>query len=199
MRRRVVLAGLAAAVGSATPVGAQILPRSSVVVLDRDALFARSRFGRRARDDVETASNALAAENRRIEETLEGEERALTERRASMDPEDFRRLADEFDERVERIRGEQDAKTRALQQQSDRAQVVFQENVGAVLFDLAREVGASIILDRRFVIAASDQVDITDVAVERIDATLGDGSDLDPVPAPRPSLQAPEGGPQPGR
>ena len=187
MRRRALLLGFAATVAVPRTVAAQGVPEGAVVVLDQDALFARSLFGRRLREEIETASNALASENRRIESELEAEERDLTDRRADMEPEAFRLLADAFDVRVEGIRREQDAKTRAIEQRSDRARAVFQENASPVLFDLAREVGALVILDRRVVIAAADQVDITDAAVERIDALLGDGSDLGMPPAPRPT------------
>ena len=160
------------------------MPRSAVVVLDRDALFAASLFGARARRDLETASAALVAENRRIEGALEAEERALTERREGMDPTEFRVLATAFDERVRAIRETQDAKARAIAQQGDRAQQAFFEQANQILVDLARETGALVILDRRSVIASADQIDITQLARARIDAVLGEGVPSPPPPRP---------------
>jgi Skp family chaperone for outer membrane proteins len=158
------------------------LPRSSVVVLDRDQLFSGSLFGQRVTRDIEAATSALAAENRRIEAALEEEERQLTERRALMDPAAFRELASEFDGRVTDIRRAQDAKARAIQQQGERAQVLFLDRANPILVALARETGALVILDRRIVIASADQVDITDLALARIDAALGDGSEASTEP-----------------
>ena len=154
------------------------MPQSSVVVLDRDALFAGSLFGARVRRDVAAASDALVAENRRIEAMLEAEERALTERRAGMEADAFRELATEFDARVTEIRQTQDAKARAIAQQGERAQQIFLEQANPVLVALAQETGALVILDRRMVIASADQIDITALARARIDAVLGDGEGL---------------------
>lgn len=170
------------------PVAAQ----SPVVVLDRDALYAQSRFGRRIARDIEIASRELAAENGRIEVELEAEEQALTEQRARMDKDAFLPLAAAFDARVTAIRETQDAKARALAQQNDRAQTLFFERANPVLVELARETGALVILDRRIVIASADQVDITALAARRIDAVLGEGEGPDTAPPiPRPARPAP--------
>ena len=160
------------------------IPQSPVVVLDRDDLFAGSLFGRRVARDIDAAGADLEAENRRIEATLEAEERALTERRAEVSAMEFRGLADEFDFRVTGIRAAQEAKFRAIAQQSERAQQIFFERANPILVDLARETGALVILDRRIVIASADQIDITLLAQTRIDTLLGEGDGLIPQPTP---------------
>ena len=182
MRR--LLAAIVAAVMVWGPVAAfaqalpQGIPQTAVVVLDREALYANSRFGQRVAQDIEAASTQLAAENRRIERELEAEERDLTERRATLDTDEFRTLATEFDTRVSEIRETQDAKARAIAQQGERAQQLFFERANPVLAELARETGALVILDRRFVLASADQVDITALALQRINEALGDGTGL---------------------
>ncbi|MEL6585161.1 MAG: OmpH family outer membrane protein [Pseudomonadota bacterium] len=199
---RTLRAIMMALVLGAVPVGGMAqaplapgVPQSAVVVLDRELLFAESLFGQRVARDIEMASTALAAENRTIEADLEAEEQALTARRAEMDPVAFREMAAAFDSKVVGIRRTQDAKGRAIQQQSERAQAVFFERANPLLIQLARETGALVILDRRTVIASADQVDITDLARDRIDTMLGDGAGLDapttPVPE-TPETTAPE-------
>ena len=193
-----LLTGLACAlaVGPAqaqaqTPPPVGVAPASTVVVLDRDLLFSQSRFGQRISRDIEEASEDLAAENQAIQADLEAEELALTARRDAMEMEAFRGLATAFDERVTRIRQTQDAKARAIGQETERAQQVFLEQVNPVLVQLARETGALVILDRRNVIASADQVDITTLALERIDAVLGEGEALlRTPPEPRPDRPA---------
>ncbi|UWQ20465.1 OmpH family outer membrane protein [Jannaschia sp. W003] len=195
--RLAALAVMAATAGQAQEAPAPaVAPALPVVVLDRDALYARSMFGQRVRADVEAALAQLGAENRRIEAMLEAEERALTERRPAEAAEVFRELATAFDRRVEGIREAQDAKARAIQDQQDRAQQVFLEEIGPVLSAFTREVGAQVILDRRMVIAATGEVDITEEALARIDAALADGAGLEPsAPTPRPGAEtAPETG-----
>lgn len=183
-------------IGGAAPVQAQErtpIPRLAIVVLDRDALYAQSAFGQRIRAELEAASQRLSAENRRIEAALVDEEQRLTEQRVGMDPAAFRRIADEFDTRVEGIRGAQDAKARRVTQQAERASQVFLELAGPVLSDLAQRTGALVVLDRRNVLAASDQVDITVRALEEINRVVGSGPGLEAMldaqgqaPTPRP-------------
>lgn len=165
------------------PVPADGVPQSAVIVLDREELYGRSRFGQRVVRDIEAASRALSDENRTIERELEAEERELTARRDAEPADDFVKLAADFDARVVEIRRVQDAKARAITEQSERAQQVFFERANPVLVQLARETGALVILDRRTVIASADRVDITDLALERIDAALGDGAGLPEQPA----------------
>lgn len=183
-----------AAAQQPVPVPGGGIPSSAVVVLDRDALFSQSLFGQRIARDLEAASVDLATENRRIEAELESEERELTTRRDGMEMSDFRALASAFDSRVTAIRQAQDAKARAISQQTDRAQQIFLEQANPILVQLARETGALVILDRRIVIASADQVDITGLALTRIDEVLGDGTVLlETPPEPRPDTPTGDG------
>nr|WP_238941508.1 OmpH family outer membrane protein [Jannaschia sp. Os4] len=167
----------------------------AVVVLDREALYAGSLFGQRVRADVDAALRALAAENRRIEADLEAEEQALTDARAETDTDAFQTLARDFDARVEEIRRTQDAKERGITSANERAQARFFELATPVLSELARESGALVILDRRIVIAAADQVDITPEAIERVDAALGEGEGIATDPPAEDAAPAPGGAP----
>jgi Skp family chaperone for outer membrane proteins len=155
------------------------VPRLAIVVLDRDALYAGSLFGQRIRREIEAASQALSRENRRIEAALVAEEQVLTDQRAQMGPAAFRAMADEFDTRVEEIRQAQDVKGRALAQQAEQASQLFFEFAGPVLTELAQRTGALVVLDRRTVLAAADQVDITTRAIAEVDRTVGAGPGLE--------------------
>ena len=99
-----------------------------------------------------------------------------------MDPEAFRELADALDEKVQKIRGEQDHKTRVLAEKNDKARAVFLNAVRPILAEVMRESGAGVILERSSVFLSANATDITDLAIERIDATIGDGSELSPAP-----------------
>ncbi len=151
--------------------------RSPVLVIDSDMLYRDSAYGRRVLASVEAERVALAAENREIEADLTAEERDLTERRASLDPETFRDLADAFDEKVRAIRREQDAKARALSLRLEDSRGEFLTTAAPVLEAMMREAGAAVVLERRSVFLSLNLVDITRDAVVRIDAELGDGTD----------------------
>ena len=177
------------------PIGQVVSP---VLVIDTDRVFTDSLFGQRIAATVLADSEALVAENRRIEAALTEEERSLTLRRPTMPVADFRAEADAFDERVQGIRSAQDAKQRSLQDGITTGREQFLQAVRPVLGQLMQEAGAAVILDRRTVFLAIGSIDITDLAIVRIDAALGDGADLapDPTLGPTPEL-APEPAPEP--
>lgn len=169
---------VAAIAATAIPVGAQQLgfAQNAILTISADRLFNDSAFGRRVAREIEAESAILAAEFRRIEAELSEEEQRLTELRPTMEPEQFRKLADAFDEKVQKIRETQDAKARALTQRPEEARNAFFEAARPVLAGLMRETGASVILERNTVFLSTNATDITDQAIARIDAAIGDGT-----------------------
>lgn len=151
--------------------------RSPVLTVDLERLFAESAFGERVSADLLQETEALAAENREIEARLTAEEQELTDRRPEMTPEAFRAEAEAFDERVQAIRREQDAKERALQTRLTEGRDGFLATATPVLGRMMLESGAAVLLDRRSVFLGIGLVDITDAALVRIDAEVGDGAD----------------------
>ncbi|MCV6585127.1 MAG: OmpH family outer membrane protein [Marinibacterium sp.] len=156
--------------------------RSPILTVESDRLYSGSDFGRRVAREIEAEGAALAAENREIETELVEEEQMLSERRSEMSPEDFRALADAFDKKVVDIRRIQDAKARRLTQRSDGERVAFLQVARPVLEQLMRESAAAIILERSSVFLSADVTDITDLAIARINAAIGDGTA--PIGAP---------------
>ncbi|MBL4919149.1 OmpH family outer membrane protein [Szabonella alba] len=157
-----------------------------VVTINQQALFENSAFGRASLQRLEERSSALRAENRQIEEALEAEERSLTQRRPQLPPEEFRALADAFDDKVEGIRNAQDAKGREVSRMREADQQAFFESVVPVLAELLREKGAVALLDNSAVVLSLDSIDITAEAIARIDLRsidpTGQGGLMDPAP-----------------
>jgi Skp family chaperone for outer membrane proteins len=163
--------------------------RSPVLIIDTERVFTGSLFGQRIAAQVQADSEALVTENRRIEAALTEEERSLTIRRPTMDVDAFQVEADAFDERVQGIRRAQDAKQRALQDGIVTGRDQFLQAATPILGQIMQESAAAVILDRRSVFLGIGTIDITDQAIARIDAAIGDGADLpvpDPVPEPTP-------------
>ncbi|WP_170330037.1 OmpH family outer membrane protein [Ruegeria arenilitoris] len=164
-----------------TPAIAQQLgvPQSGVVTLSSERLFSDSAFGQRVLREIEAEGVLLGQENERIVAELSQEEKNLTNKRATMTTDEFRPLADAFDKKVQSHREGQRAKLDALARRSEEARQTFFELVQPVLIDLLRDSGASIIIERSSVFLSSDRTDITDAAIARIDAVIGDGSSIE--------------------
>jgi len=155
--------------------------QSLILTVAPDVLYSQSDFGQRIAREIEEESAALAAENRRIEAELTAEERELTDLRDTLAPEAFRARAEAFDEKVQRLRREQDEKARTLGQRNDEARRALLIAVQPVLLQLMEESGAVAILYRRAVLLSAASVDITDQAVRRVNAEFGTGADILPL------------------
>jgi Skp family chaperone for outer membrane proteins len=147
------------------------LPQGSpILVLDQERLFTESRFGQESLERQRTAAEVLEAENSRIEAELVAEEQELTDRRPDLAAEEFSALAQAFDEKVERIRQEQDAKVRALVETRDADRKTFLSTlVLPVLADILDRTGAVVILNKSDVMVAATAIDVTDAAITRVD------------------------------
>ncbi|MFV0335476.1 MAG: OmpH family outer membrane protein [Tropicimonas sp.] len=156
---------------------AQVLSSGAVQVLtlDQDRLYAETLFGRRLQAEIERASQVLAERNRDLSQALRDEEQALTERRKTISTQEFRVLADAFDEKVVKLREEQDARIAALQRQQEADRLAFNRRIIPILSELIRDSGAVAILDDRAVILSAESIDVTDRAIARIDEALGEG------------------------
>ncbi|MDP4990271.1 MAG: OmpH family outer membrane protein [Marivita lacus] len=155
--------------------------QSLILTVAPDALYAQSDFGQRVVREIEADSVEIAAENRRIEAELTAEERELTELRDSLAPADFRARAEAFDEKVQRLRREQDEKARAVGQRSDDARRALLTAAQPILLQLMIESGAVAVLDRRSVLLSVESVDITDEAIQRVNAEFGAGAAILPL------------------
>ena len=172
---RLILAALVLA----TQVQAQETP-VPLLTLDQDRFFLQSDFGKAVVERERTATAALEQENKRIEAELIAEEQALTEERKTLPAKDFSAKAEAFDQKVERIRAEQDAKARQLTDKRDDDRKAFLKAAVPVLGELLGQKKATAILDKNLVILSLSAVDVTDEAIEMVNTALAEK----PVVAP---------------
>ncbi|MCA0994770.1 OmpH family outer membrane protein [Alloyangia pacifica] len=189
--------GLALAIGAATPALAQDnmrqgIVQSPIVTIEVDRLYSSSDFGQKTSAALDAAGATIAAENRRIEAELTAEEKSLTEKRRSMDPVAFRKLADAFDIKVQDLRDAQDSKARKLGNVSEERRREFISSAEPVLAQLMREAGALAILDQRSVFLSAGAIDITDAAIERLNDVLDDPEPLPDFSGDDESAQEPD-------
>jgi Skp family chaperone for outer membrane proteins len=143
-----------------------------LLTIDQDRFFLESDFGRAVAERERAATAALEQENKRIEAELVAEEQALTEDRKTLPAEDFAAKAEAFDQKVERIRAEQDAKSRQLTEARDRDRRAFLQAAVPVLGELLEQKGAAAILDKNLIVVSLSAIDVTDEAIEMVNAAL---------------------------
>lgn len=179
-----VMAFLAMTLVQAVPVQAQDVGvvQSDILVLDPDRLFTETRFGRKLNEEYLAKRDELIARNRTLEAELEAEEQSLTDLRAQKTPEEFKDLADAFDAKVQEIRRDSDRAVRDLELGRERAPVLFMRTVEPVLIDIMQEAGGAVVMDVRSVLLRADVIDITDLAIARVDQQIGEGPDVEDTP-----------------
>ncbi len=155
------------------------IPKSLLLTIHSDRMFSESEYGQRIAREMEGRSAVLMAENRRIEAELRAEELDLAERRSTTDPDAFRALAQSFDQKVQETRSTQEAKFLEITNARDEARREFRETSIPILEQIMAETGAAAILEQSTVLLSADSIDVTDLAIARIDAILGEGLDED--------------------
>ena len=150
--------------------------QSDILVLDPDRLFNETLFGQRLNAEYLERRDELIARNRKLEAELEAEEQALSDLREEKTPEDFRTLADAFDAKVQDIRRDSNRAVQDLERSRERAPVVFMRSVEPVLIQIMQDTGGAVLLDLRAVLLRASAIDVTDLAITRIDEQIGDGA-----------------------
>lgn len=144
--------------------------RSPVLTINYDRFLSGSKLGAKLIGELEAERVLLEADNREIEEQLEREENELTQQRDTLSPEEFREAASAFDQRVQKIREERSQLSSQLPQKREELSRKFDEAAYPILARIIREAGAAVIVDVRSVVLSVGVVDITDLAIERLDA-----------------------------
>jgi Skp family chaperone for outer membrane proteins len=189
--RLAIAIGLGAASWSLPAMAQQAAP-PQVLTLDQDRLYGDSLYGKALEAKSLAQTQALAAENRTIEADLSAEEASLTTQRATVSPAIFANLAAAFDAKVEKIRADQEAKAKQLTSDRDAARKQFFDAAVPILVDLMRQQGAYAILNHDAVVLSFDSIDVTERAIDQLDARLGDGSPAAPPELVTPDVVTPE-------
>ena len=162
-----------AGVALAAPAAVSAQAEGGLRILDEERLFIDSDFGQALRAEVQRLEAEIERENEALAAQLAEEERALTEARASLSPEEFRARADAFDERVEAIRTERAARLQDLARETEAATQRFFEQALPIIGEVMDEQGIVALLRRDAVIVSAEWLDITPQMIERLNAVLG--------------------------
>lgn len=150
----------------------------SVLVLDQASLFTASKLGQDILVLEQSEQIQILEESQLITLELQAEETALTEQRAIMPNDDFRVLADAFNEKVETIRASQIAIDDAHLKDIEARRRAFFQYIVPFLAELLKTHGASVIIDRRSVLLFDKSLDITAETIALLDKVYEENPDM---------------------
>ncbi len=149
--------------------------QSDILVLDPDRLYLETQMGQSIAADLQAERDKLIANNRKVEAELEAEEKALTKLRTTKSAVEFRALADAFDTKVQKIRRDSERAARDHERNRERAPILFMRAIEPVLAELLADANGAVIMDKRNVLLHSGVIDVTDVAISRVNEAIGSG------------------------
>lgn len=154
-----------------------------ILTLDQDVLYLSSAWGRRAQAWLEAQGAGVAAENERLTRLLSDEEARLTDQRATLEPAEFRKLAEDFDLRATAIRRERAQAVQDLNEWAEADRAAFFRAALPVMGQVMQDRGAVAVLDQRTVFVSLDAIDVTDQLISVLDQRVGDGQGVVPPPS----------------
>ncbi|MEL6915001.1 MAG: OmpH family outer membrane protein [Pseudomonadota bacterium] len=192
LRAGLVALGLCASAAgpSAQTLTEPLALRSPVLTIESARLFPETELGRSILAEIAEEQRVFGLENQELADAFRAEELELTERRATLPREEFAALAQDFDDRVQAAREERDAREAEIEATAELRRRSFSQAVRPILNQIMREAGAAVLIEAESVLLRADAVDITDIAIARIDAA----TELRPVP-PDEAAPAPGDGP----
>lgn len=168
----------------------QSVPQLPFRILDADRLLQGTRLGQEILARNAEAERQLSAENEVLADQLIAEERELTDLRQTLPPEEFRLRAEAFDARVTEIRAERSQRSADLARQAEASVQAFFDAALPVLDQMMTEEGIVGLMRPEIMVLWSENLDITDQAIARLDAAYR-ASAPDPDPAPDTPTQQP--------
>lgn len=141
-----------------------------LIAFDRDAIFSASTLGQDLDAKIEELRRNLVSENEAIYAALEAEEKELSVLKQTMMPEEFAARAEAFDEKVTSIRATQKSKSETVQTVYDEGLREFDSSLNLVLTEIAQEVGAVAVFERKQIYLMSASIDISRGVVARMNA-----------------------------
>lgn len=192
MIRWLATAWVAALVATVAPATAQDtssapqlrVPRAPILTIDASRLLPETVVGQRLVRALEAEAASLERENRAIAQSLRDEELELTAQRDTLPRDEFLKLAEDFDARVQEARREQDAKQAALQARLDDQQQALMSEIRPILGQIMIEANAAMIVEIGTVMLSVRSIDITDIAIDRINSALAEPEEQDTLVTP---------------
>jgi Skp family chaperone for outer membrane proteins len=147
-------------------------PAPRIIVIDRNAILRASAAGKSMMNQAQNLSRQADTEFKTQAETLQKEAAALQQQLAILAPDvratkqkEFTTKQEAFQKRVTDRQAQIQGGFAAAGQKLDQA-------LGPILQAIMRERGANMMLDRSAVILSSIDVDVTAIAIERLDKAL---------------------------
>lgn len=178
-------------------------PAAMILVVDRGEVLRNSAAGKKMLEQIDTLGKSMQTEYEPEQKKLQEDAQGLQSQLAVLAP-------SAREERQRALRDRQVALQRKVQERQaqiqggiNKARSTIEQALNPILEQITRERNANMLVERGLVVWATADIDITQVAVQRLDTALPTVT-VELVPVPQEILdqlnaQAQQGGPAPGQ
>jgi outer membrane protein len=185
-----------AAPAPAAPAAAPVVsaaPGLTVLVVDVQSLLQNSKSAKMVREQIEAKRADYAKEISHQEELLRRERDALQRQQATLTPQALNQKGREFQQKVNDLDRDVQAKRQALEYSNEEALKKIQQVMLRIITDIAKRRKANLVLQRSELVLFDQSFDVTDEVLDRLDEELPTltVSFVTPAPsAPAPATEA---------
>lgn len=183
MKRKVFIFTATMLLAFSMPVMAQDAPAAAapaksqakspvVIVVDVTRIMTESAAAKSVQDQVATLRKSLKAEVDQKESALRNQDESLVKERDKLSADEFKKKSIGFQQEVMKSRQDVDSRIAALDKGVNVAMGKIEGQLQQILFDLAKEQGANLVLPKAAILVAETSMDMTDTVMSRINAKL---------------------------
>ncbi len=151
--------------------GAQT-PPAVIIVVDMQRVQDQSAAAKSVQTQIRGFETKLQEQAKAAEEKLKTDELALKQQKTLLSPELFDEKRRAFEAQVGGEQQKLQDRQRDMQAAVRKAQGTLLQTLEPILKQLLTEKGGNIMVDRRTILTASDNLDVTSTVIERLDKKL---------------------------
>jgi Skp family chaperone for outer membrane proteins len=144
-------------------------PQPKILVIDRSTILRQSAAGKDMIAQIDALTKAAEAEFKGEDQKLRSDAQALQQQMAVLAPEVRAQKSREFNDRQQALQKKVQDRQAQIQAGVYVARKKIEDALGPILEQLMAERGANFLIDRNAVVLGTVDVDVTGVAVQRLD------------------------------
>lgn len=143
-----------------------------VIVVDVNKIMTESAAAKSIQSQVSSMRKSLKDDVEKKEANLRAQDEKLSKDRASMSADDFEKKRRGFEEEVMNSRKDLDKRVSSLDRSVAVAMGKVEKELQGILFDIAKEQKANLVLPKAAILVAENTMDFTDQAMSKINSKL---------------------------
>ena len=143
-----------------------------IAVVDLKHVLNNSKAGKSAQDYLKKTFNQNQKKYLEEEKKLKKEEESLLSKKSTLSKEDYKKKSDELREKVKKYQTGRRASFENIANLRADARKQLLDKIDPILSSYIEENGVSVVLDKKFTLGGSKEVDITNLIIEKLNKDL---------------------------